>query len=50
VVKEMDALKSGYKETYVDGKDMMAIYHRMHSLGWYYVVLGETDELLSAVR
>ena len=46
VVEGIDALESGYVEVTVDGMDQMAVYNRMHSLGWYYVVLGNTDDLL----
>jgi serine/threonine-protein kinase len=47
VVEAVDALESSYVEVERDGKTQMAVYSRMHSLGWYYVVLGEADDLLS---
>jgi hypothetical protein len=50
VVQGVDSLDSGYVEVIEDGVQKMAVYNRMHSLGWYYVVLGDTEDLLAQMQ
>ena len=38
--------RSGYLETDVDGEETLVVWQRMHSLGWFYVLQGTSDDLL----
>ena len=38
--------RSGYLETEVNNKDTLIVWQRMESLGWFYVVQGESSKLL----
>ncbi|MFT6143735.1 MAG: serine/threonine-protein kinase [Myxococcota bacterium] len=38
--------RSGYLETEVDNEDTLIVWQRMQSLGWFYVVQGDSSKLL----
>ncbi|MBN2798639.1 MAG: protein kinase, partial [Deltaproteobacteria bacterium] len=48
VVENVKALQSGHVEVRRDGVESLVLYNRMQSLGWYYVVVGETDAMFEA--
>jgi hypothetical protein len=50
VVKDISNLKSGRTTTSKDGTTHLVIYNRMHSLGWYYVVMGPQSDLLATAE
>ncbi len=43
VVNEIEAMRSGY----VYSGDELVMYYRLHALGWYYVIAGDSDDILS---
>ena len=47
---EVQAMHSGHLETTIDGQPTLVLYHRMQSLGWYYVVMGPTADLFKVAR
>ena len=47
VVDSVGALRSGYEENLGGNGDDLVLYNRLHSLGWYYVVMGPEASLLA---
>ena len=37
-----------YIETFKDGEEVLILYLLMNSTDWYYVVIGDKDEMLSS--
>lgn len=47
VVQAVKEKRSGYVQTRGDSGPEIVVYNRMNSIGWYYVVAGPEDELLT---
>lgn len=46
VVEAVKQHRDGHTEVRKDGEDYLVTYNRMNSLGWYYVVMGKTEDML----
>ena len=46
VVAAVREMRTGHMEVSKDGVSYLITYNRMNSIGWYYVVMGRTDDLL----
>jgi hypothetical protein len=48
LLDKIKSRRSGYLEAYKDGEEVLIFYLLMNSTNWYYVVIGDKDEMLSS--
>ena len=48
VVEKIESRRSGYLQTYKDGKEVLILYLLMNNTNWYLVIVGDKDEMLSS--
>ena len=48
VVEKIKSRRSGYIEAFKDGKEVLIVYLLMNNTNWYFVVVGDKEEMLSS--
>jgi hypothetical protein len=48
VVQQIESRRSGHVEAFKDGKQVLILYLLMNNTNWYYVVVGDKEQMLSS--